>query len=183
LADLKGMKIRAPSRTVTDALNALGATPVGMPVPEVSQSLSMRVIDGAVIPWEVALPLRIHEVTQYHTEFGGEHGFYAAVFLFAMNKSKYESLPDDLKAVIDNNSGMNLAQRVGRAFDEAEEPGRQAAIEHGNEITVIPVEDVERWKEATQPVIDAWVESMNDQGLEGEKLLEEARSLIEQYSK
>ncbi|MDX1654558.1 MAG: TRAP transporter substrate-binding protein, partial [Candidatus Competibacteraceae bacterium] len=59
MEDLEGLKIRTPSRTATESLKALGAQPVGMPVPEVSQALSMGVVDGAVLPWEVARPLRI----------------------------------------------------------------------------------------------------------------------------
>ncbi|MGL5117344.1 MAG: TRAP transporter substrate-binding protein, partial [Beijerinckiaceae bacterium] len=49
--DLKGMKLRNPTRLAGEALKALGATSVGMPVPQVPESLAQRVIDGAVIPW------------------------------------------------------------------------------------------------------------------------------------
>ena len=183
LQDLAGMKIRAPSRSITDALSALGAVPLGMPVPEVPQALTTGVIDGAVLPWEVTRPLRIHEIAKHHTELDAERGLYTAVFLFAMNKAKYESLPTDLKRIIDNNSGMDLARQVGKVWDESEGPGRAAAEKRGNQILVISGKEIEQWRSATRPVIEAWVKRMNKRGLNGEEMLEEAQILIERYTK
>lgn len=182
MEDLQGLKLRTPARTVTEALSALGATPLGMPVPEVAQAMTTGVIDGALLPWEVALPLRLHEIAKYHTEYEGAHGFYTSVFLFAMNKAKYASLPDDLKQVIDANSGQALAAQVGRGWDEAEATARAAAVARGNEITVLPQAEIERWQQATQPVIAAWVKAMDERGLNGQQMLDEARALIAQYS-
>jgi TRAP-type transport system periplasmic protein len=181
LDDLPGKKIRAPTRVINDTLGTLGATPVGMPVPQVPEALSRGVVDGVVIPWEVSRPLRVHELTDSHTSFAGDRGFYTSVFLFGMNKEKYESLPDDLRQVIDDNSGLALAQKIGKVWDEAEAPGRQAAEAVGAEFYVIEGAELERWKEASQPVIDAWIEQMSANGQDGAALVEEARSLIEHY--
>jgi TRAP-type C4-dicarboxylate transport system substrate-binding protein len=181
LEDLPGKKIRAPTRVINDTLGTLGATPVGMPVPQVPEALSRGVVDGVVIPWEVSRPLRVHELTDSHTAFAGDRGFYTSVFLYGMNKNTYESLPDDLKAVIDNNSGMSLAQKIGKVWDEAEQPGRQAAEEAGAEFYTIEGAELERWKEASAPVIDRWTEQMSSNGQDGAALVEDARSLIEQY--
>ena len=68
LADLKGMKVRAPTRQTNRFLAALGATPVAMPVPQVGEALSKGVIDGAVIPWEVVPSVKVQELTKFHTE-------------------------------------------------------------------------------------------------------------------
>ena len=182
LEDLPGKKIRAPTRVINDTLGTLGATPVGMPVPQVPEALSRGVVDGVVIPWEVSRPLRVHELTNSHTSFAGDRGLYTSVFLFGMNKDTYESLPEDLKKVIDDNSGMALAQQIGKVWDDAEAPGLQAAEETGAEFYVIEGDELERWKEASQPVIEAWIEQMNANGQDGAALVEEARSLIERYS-
>jgi TRAP-type C4-dicarboxylate transport system substrate-binding protein len=182
LDDLPGKKVRAPTRVINDTLGTLGATPVGMPVPQVPEALSRGVVDGVVIPWEVTLPLRVHELTNSHTSFAGDRGFYTSVFLFGMNKDTYESLPDDLKKVIDDNSGMALAKRIGKVWDEAEQPGLQAAQETGADFYVIEGDELERWKQASEPVIDAWIEQMSASGQDGAALVEEARSLIEKYS-
>ena len=174
--DLKGLKIRAPSRTMTDGLNALGATAVGMPVPEVPQALTTGVIDGAVIPWEVFGSLRIESVTKDHTEFGAENGgLSTSVMALVMNKAKYDALPDDLKKVIDDNSGAALAEMAGKAFDDAEVAERQKAVDAGHTITVISEDQLAPWKEASQPVIDAWVKSMGDNG---QAMLDDAKAML-----
>ena len=45
-ADLKGKKVRGPTRLVTKLLSALGATPVGMPLPQIPDALSRGTIDA-----------------------------------------------------------------------------------------------------------------------------------------
>ena len=108
LEDLKDMKLRGPTRIITQMLETLGAVAIGMPVPAVPESVSKGVIDGAVIPWEVTLPLKMAELVGNHTALSGDRGLYSATFVFAMNQKAYDDLPDDLKKVIDDNSGMAL---------------------------------------------------------------------------
>lgn len=182
MEDLKGLKIRTPSAMVTKTLEALGATPVGMPVPEVPQALATEVVDGALIPWEVVKALRLHELTKYHSQPGAERGIYTSIFLLAMNRAKYNSLPDDLKKVIDDNSGMNLAKQIGRAYDLADIEGQDLGKQQGNSFYTMSAAEVERWKQATQPVVDAWVADMEKKGLDGKEMLAKARSLIVKYS-
>lgn len=182
LDDLADQSIRAPTRVINDALAALGAVPVGMPVPQVPEALSRGVVDGTVIPWEVARPLRVQELVCCHTEIDADRGFYTSVFLFAMNKDVYEGLPDDLRAVIDNNSGMALAQQIGQVWDEAEAPGRQAAVDAGNDFVVLSDEVVAEMADLTQGVIDTWVAQTTDAGHDGDALLARARELVDQYS-
>jgi TRAP-type C4-dicarboxylate transport system substrate-binding protein len=64
-ADLAGKKIRVPSRAGSWVLEALGASPVETSVGEIPVALSKKVIDGALIPWEIIPALKIHEVTDY----------------------------------------------------------------------------------------------------------------------
>jgi TRAP-type C4-dicarboxylate transport system substrate-binding protein len=182
LDDLEGRSIRAPTRVINDALDALGAVPVGMPVPQVPEALSRGVIDGTVIPWEVARPLRVHELVCCHTEIDADRGFYTSVFLFAMNKDVYDGLPDDLRAIIDNNSGMALAQEIGRVWDEAEAPGHQSAVDAGNQFVVLSDDVVAEMGDRTQPVIDAWVTNTTEAGNDGAALLDRALELVDQYS-
>lgn len=185
LADLQGLKLRAPSRMTNAALKALGATPVGMPVPAVPESLARGVIDGAALPYEVALPLKVHELTQSHTEIAsgkGKRGLYTAVFLFAMNKARYEALPDDLKKVIDDNSGTALAQKIGKLWDEAEIPGRQAAVASGAAFYTIEGDELARWQDATAAITRNWIAERNAAGQDGQALVDDARALIAHYA-
>ncbi|HEX6141073.1 MAG TPA: TRAP transporter substrate-binding protein [Geminicoccaceae bacterium] len=178
-ADMQGKKIRTPSRTGSFVLEALGASPVAMPVPELPQALSKKVVDGTTIPFEVSLPLKVHELVKYHHEFEDGTRLGTAVFLFGMNKNTYESLPDDLKQVIDDNSGANIAEQIGQVWMDVEQPGLEAAQTAGNEIIRWSNEDKEAWQEAVQPAIDRWVEEVTGQGIDGQALLDAARSAVE----
>ena len=75
-ADLKGLKMRGPTRPITQMLEKLGATPVGMPVPKVAPSLSKGVIDGMVVPWEIMPSFKLQELTKSHTDIVGSRGLY-----------------------------------------------------------------------------------------------------------
>lgn len=183
LEDLAGRQVRAPSRTINAALAELGAIPVGMPVPDVPEALARGVIDGAVIPFEVGRPLRVHELVDHHTQVIGAdgRGFYTALFLFAMNRDVYTELPADLQTVIDANSGVTLAREIGAVWDAAEAPGIAAAEARGNAIIVVEGDEALRWRTATAPVIERWLADMEAQGLDGQALLEEARGLVSQF--
>ena len=180
--DFAGLRIRAPSRAFGAALAALGATPVYLPVPEVPQALRDDLIDGAALPFEITLPLKIQDEVKFHTEIHWKRGLYTTVFLFAMNKESYQKLPLDLRAVIDRNTGEDMATVAGQIWDEAEAPGRQAAVEHGNEIVVLNEVEVERLRRATSPVVQGWIDQMTVNGLDGTEILKAARGLIDEHS-
>ncbi len=182
LEDMKGLKLRGPSRMTTKLLEVLGATPVGMPVPAVPDSLSKGIIDGALLPWEITTPLKIAELVNTHTDFSGNRSLYVAFFFFVMNKAKYESLPADLKAVIDQNSGMAASHMAGKVMDEGDIPGLAAAKAHGNAIVTIDAKETARWKAAAKPVIDSWVAEMDGKGLNGKQLVEDVRATVMKYA-
>jgi TRAP-type C4-dicarboxylate transport system substrate-binding protein len=182
LEDMEGLKLRGPTRMINRLLEQLGATPVGMPVPAVPEALSKGVIDGTVIPWEVTAPLKIAELVDSHTDFAGNRGLYTSFFVFAMNKQKYESLPDDLKKVIDDNSGAATAQWVGRVMDEGDAPGIALAKEAGNTIRTLDAKETARWKAASEPVITEWIAEMEEKGINGADLVGKARAAIAKYA-
>ena len=178
ISDLKGKKLRGPTRVITGMLGELGATPVGMPVPAVPESLSKGVIDGAVIPYEVSVPLKVAQLTDAHTGFEGETGLYTATFGVIMNKAAYEAMPADLRAILDRNSGVEMARLFGRAMDEADIVGRRIAEEAGNDVVDISLAEKAKWVEAVQPVIDNWIAEMDEKGLDGAGLVAAARAAI-----
>ena len=181
LADLKGLKMRAPTRMTNKYLALLGATPVGMPVPQVGDALSKGVIDGAVVPYEVVPSVKIQELVKFHSETDpSEPAFYTSAFIFAMNKAKYESLPADLKKVIDNNSGQALSGLIGKAFLQADAEGKKLTAK--NTTNVIPKAELENWKKLGQPLTDAWVADMNAKGHNGKEMLDGARALIARHA-
>jgi TRAP-type C4-dicarboxylate transport system substrate-binding protein len=181
--DLKGLKLRSPTRLAGEALKALGAVGVPMPIPQVPESLAQGVIDGAVVPWEVVPAIKLHELVKHHTEIPGSPTLYTAGFFLAMNKAKYESLPADLKQAIDKNSGMKFAELAGNMWDDAGKAVSEQVKAKGNEIITITEDEKAKWIKATEPVIDNWIRQVKDKGLDGAKLLEQARALVAKYDK
>ncbi|HEX4986357.1 MAG TPA: TRAP transporter substrate-binding protein [Burkholderiales bacterium] len=180
-ADLHGMKVRAPTRLTTKMLDALGATPVGMPVPQVPEALSKGVIDGTILPYEVMPALKVDELTRFHSgPDASQPLIYNSVFIFAMNKDKYASLPPDLKKVIDANSGVALSGSIGRLFADMEVINRRKV---GGIENIISNREIEEWKKVLQPVTDGWIADANSKGADGKALLKAARDLMAKYSK
>ncbi len=181
--DLKGLKLRNPTRLAGEALKALGATSVGMPVPQVPESLAQKVIDGAVIPWEVVPAVKVHELTRFHTEIPGSPTLYTATFFLAMNRAKYDSLSADLRAVLDKNLGMVFADMAGNMWDSEAKTISNVVRSRGNTITVISEEEKDRWIKATEPVHAAWIEQMKARNIDGAALIAEVKSLIAKFEK
>ncbi len=177
MADLRGLKLRAPTRQTNKFIAMLGATPVSMPVPQVGDALAKGVIDGAVVPYEVVPSVKLQELAKFHSETDpAEPAFYTSTFVFAMNKAKYEALPADLKKVIDNNSGQALSGQIGKAFLQADLEGKKLTAR--NTTNVIPAAELAHWKLLGNKLSADWAKEMDGKGLNGTKLLEDAKALI-----
>jgi TRAP-type C4-dicarboxylate transport system substrate-binding protein len=180
LEDMKGKTVRGPTRVINDLLSELGATPVGLPLPGIPEALSKGVITGTVIPWEVTSSIRLTELVKNHTEFGGKEALYTATIVLAMNKDKYESLPADLRAIIDAESGPKLSAFAAKIMHEYDAPARELAVKAGNNIIVLDETEVARWKDASKPVVDRWVADMKGKGIDGQALIDQAKKQIEE---
>lgn len=181
MEDMAGLKLRNPTRLAGEALQALGAVSVGMPIPQVPESLAQGVIDGAVIPWEVVPAVKVHELVTNHAEIKGTPTLYVASFFLAMNRATHEGMPEDLRAVMDANSGMAFAQLAGSMWDTEAVNVRQMVADRGNAIIELAPEEKARWIEATQPVHAAWIAEMEGRGIDGAALIEEARALVAKH--
>jgi TRAP-type C4-dicarboxylate transport system substrate-binding protein len=178
LEDMRGKTLRGPTRVINDLLSELGAEPVGMPVTAVPEALSKNVINGTVIPWEVTSALRLSELVSNHTEFGGPEALYTATIILAMNRRSYEALPDDLRAILDAESGARLSEFATQMMWDYDAPARATAVAAGNTIIGLDPAEVARWKEAAQPVIGRWLAEMQANGIDGQALIDRARALI-----
>ena len=184
LADLRGLKIRGATRINARMLVALGATPVQMPLPQVPDAMSKGVIDGAMVPWEGVPAIKLHEISKYSLGVPeGQGRFGNTIFAFTMNQAKYDSLPADLKKVIDANSGPAASALAGEKFDATVVPHRKLASDRGNSITSLDAAEYQNWIKASETVDDDWVKEVAAKGADGKKLIEEAKALIKKYEK
>lgn len=184
LRDFRGLKLRAPTRQTNKFLAVLGATPVGMPVPQVSEALSKGVIDGAMLPWEVVPAVKVHELVKFHSETdSAAPALYTSVFIFAMNRAKYDGLPPDLKKVIDDNGGAEASAWVGKVWDDSAVAARKLAADRRNQFNTIPLAELQAWQKAGQTVSDAWVSDADAKALDGKALLKSARALLDKFDR
>lgn len=179
MEDLRGKTLRTPGATGTLFLEAAGAIPYHAPVPEMPQLLSRGVVDGVMVPFEVVPPYKVHELTKHHTFT--EPRIHTAVFMLAMNPASYANLPDDLKKVIDDTTGQTLAEIAGQVWIDVEGPGENFARERGNEFIYLPEAEVEKFRGVGQVAIDRWIADMNGRGIDGARLVADAKALIAKY--
>lgn len=144
--------------------------------------MSKGVVEGGVIPWEIVVPLKVHELTDSHAEVVGEKAMYNTFFIWAMNKDSYNNLPDDLKAVIDANSGLETSAWAGRAMDEGDAIGKAVVSETDNTIMTMSAETTVDIKAIADVQIAEWVIEMDEAGIPGQLLLDDARALIDKYN-
>ena len=179
LADLKGMKLRAAG-TGVPVLKALGASPVGMPMPEVPESVQTRVIDGTMTSREVLKDFKLAGALKYVTDYPTVVVSFAAV----MDAKRWAQLPADVQKVIDA-LGPEMAVWTGHYHDR-ENVGAAlewAKKEHGLKIVSLAAGERAQWDARLKPMEEDWVKEMNAKGLPAEKYLARLRALRDQFAK
>jgi TRAP-type C4-dicarboxylate transport system substrate-binding protein len=176
--DLAGLNLRTPSRTGAWVIEALGANPVAMPVPELPQALARKTVDGALIPWEIAGPLRLQEQTDYQIEGADLARFGTTTFQVSMNKARWDSLPAEIQqAFIDASDEAWLAE-VGEIWRNTDNAVIEQLVAAGNTHVTLSEEETAAFEAALAPVVDRWIADMDAQGIDGAALVERARALI-----
>ncbi len=181
LEDMAGLKLRGPTRVINALLGSLGAVPVGMPLPAIPEALSKGVVSGTVIPWEVTPAIKLSELIENATEFSGPQALYTATIVAAMNRDRYESLPEDLRAIIDEHSGLALTTLAAEQMLAGDAPGRALAVANGTQVVTLDKAEVARWKAAAEPVVADWIGEMEARGIDGRAAIEQANALIDKH--
>ena len=161
LEDLVGLRLRTPSPTVSAMLVQLGAVPVGMPPGAAYEQIQKGVIDGACFPWDPVRAFKIDEVTKFHTVAS----FYTAAFWYGMNEKKYNSLPAEVKKIIDDVSGEYLASRMQGWWDKWDAAGKAAATARNNTIITLSPAERKRWADALIPTYNKVMIETEAQGV------------------
>ncbi|HEX5093879.1 MAG TPA: TRAP transporter substrate-binding protein [Burkholderiales bacterium] len=181
--DLKGLKMRIPTRTGAWIIEALGAAPVAMPVPALPQALSKKVVDGAFIPWEIIPPLKLQDVTKYEIEGPNRTRFGTTTFQVSMNKNTWAKLPADVQKAFEANNGEARVRAVGKVWTDSEDVGINVAVKAGNKHIVLTDAQLAEFKAKLEPVVQRWTDEVKGKGVDGKALVDQARALIAKYSK
>jgi TRAP-type C4-dicarboxylate transport system substrate-binding protein len=159
LADLKGLRLRAPNKTVAAALEHVGAMPAVLQVDEVMDAVRSGSIDGIVTNWGNPLP-GFNDVMKLHTDIR----FYTAAFFVVMNRETYRRLPGDVRRIIDELSGEAWSAKLGALWDQWDRPVRQAASGPGHEIIVPDAATMAAWCAGLRPVTERYLADLAARG-------------------
>ena len=177
LEDLAGLKLRVGTPTLANVVKALGGIPVNIAAPETYNALERGVVDGTIFPWEAISSFNLAEVLRYHAVVDL---FVAPLFTF-MNQKRYDSLPPDLRKVIDDLSGAWGSEFTGTIWDQNENLGIEASKKAGATIYTVPLEERQRWAAKLKTVEDEWLASMEAKKLPGRQILSDLREAIKRY--
>jgi TRAP-type C4-dicarboxylate transport system substrate-binding protein len=140
LADLKGLRLRAPTELLR-VLEQLGVDPVNMPMGDVYSAMSKGVIDGVVAPTDTFAALHFAEIAHYYADLAVPRGAYPAR---AMGLAAWDRLTPSQQAVLEDAVPVweaALAEENRAAADR----GLAEANERGVVISKIPAQDQARF--------------------------------------
>ena len=178
LEELKGVEIRA-SGGAAQALGALGATPVGMPQPEVPEALQKGVVQGAASSLEALMDFKYAELCRYVTMMNGPIYPFAVV----MNQAKWNSLPKDVQKVMDDLS-REQSEWTGKYMDDhVKESIAWSKKNYNIEIYELPKKEADRWNKMLEPITDKWIEDAEAKGIPAKGVLKDIGELNKKYSK
>jgi TRAP-type C4-dicarboxylate transport system substrate-binding protein len=150
IADYKGRKIRYASITNKELLEAMGAVPLLIPPQESNDALAKGIVVGATFPFEAGFAYDLASVVPYAIE----PGMASATFAMVMNPAKYNSLPPDLRAILDKEAGVNGAMSFGKAWQDFEKFARGTFEKKGLKIITLPDSEVAKMKALAKPIIE-----------------------------
>jgi len=180
-AHMSGLRLDTGTRFAGEAVRALGGRAVSMPSAQLPFAIARRVVDGCIMPWDTVPALKLDELLKAHTDFA-EYSLSSTTSVLAMNKASYARLTDDLRKIIDDNSGQVAAGMAGTMWDLKARAVADAVSEAGDVIVTLEPEAVAHWREATEPVIAAWRRQVKARAIDGDRLLAGAQSLLAKYA-
>ena len=175
LENFKGLKIRSTGISA-EVVTALGGTPVPMSMPDSYQSLQKGTVDGSAHPLESNKGWNLAEVVRHVTIV--RPVAYTTAFFVVMNKKKWDALDEKDRSII---AAVNQewALKHALAWDRSDEEGKQFFIEKkGNSMIEIDPAEAARWAAAVAPMIDAYAQKLDQDGLNGKAVVEMIREML-----
>ncbi len=147
--------------------------------------LSKGTVTGSILPYEIAPSVKMQDLTDYFTTLAPpQPRLSTAIFTFLMNKQKYESLPPDLKKVIDDNSGRKIAPFAIEVWDRIEVDGEKVMrSKPKNKFVSLSAEETAKFKATVRPVFDRFKKLLDEGGDDGAKVLADVEAWSRSTSK
>lgn len=165
--EIKGMKVLS-TQPKAEIAKLMGAIPVIMPITDAHNALSMGVIDGVLLPvepvkfWKLADVLKT-TIRNYGCAF--THGFF-----IAMNKKKWESLPEDIQKIFDGVS-EEWIDKQGTTWDNLDKEAEEEIVKNGHKILIATPQEQAATKEKMKPLFDNYIQKAKAKGFPGDEVV------------
>jgi len=180
IADVKGLRMRAPNPPTQALLAYLGATPVGMPPGQVYENIEKGVIDGAVFPWDAIKGFRLENILKHHLDAR----VYTSCFHLVMSPKRYAELAPDVQQAIDATTGQALTDKFGAWWNKWDQAGLEAVKPLNHEIVRVDDATREKWRADLKPVLDGELAKLEKEGIANARAIyDEMRRQVARFKK
>ncbi len=161
MEEVKGKRIQVTSTPVKNIIAALGGSVAALPIPTMYENLQKGVVDAGVTPWPGLYSWKLLEVTKHHLDIK----ISVPTNYLIINKKKYDSLPAEVKAVLERWSTTEAAIKLAMAWKNIGDKAIAAAKAKGDIITVPTNEKRMALKKRFQYLTDNLIKKLEAKGL------------------
>ena len=178
LKDLKGMELRV-SGTGAEAVKRLGGIPIAMPQSETPEALQKGVVKGVVSSMEILKDFNFAAYCPYATDTN----LFVVTFAVVMNQTKWNSLPADVKKVLDD-LRREQAEWTGKYVDDhVKEALEWSKQKYNHQVIQLPASEKAEIPKLVKPMIDDYIKRVTGQGIAGQQVVNDLMKLKEKYEK
>ncbi len=178
LKELKGVELRT-SGTGTDVLKRIGAIPIGMPQSEAPEAIQKGIVKGNVSSMEILKDFNFAAYLPYATEAN----LFVVSFAVVMNKDRWDSLPADVKKVIDGLAREQTEWTGAYVDNHVREAVEWSRKKYNHQVVRLSDADQNEITRLTKPMIDDYVKKVTSQGLPGKEIMKDVYALKQKYEK
>jgi len=178
LKDLKGLELRVGG-TQADIIKNLGGVPVAMPQSDTPEALQKGTVKGHVSSMEVLKDFNYAAYTANATITN----LWVVTFSVVMNKDKWNSLPADVKKVIDDLRREQALWTGKYVDDHVLESLEWSKQKYNLQIFELPANEKAEVPKLIKPLIDSYIERVTKAGLPGNQIIKDVYALKEKYER
>ena len=167
--DLKGLKVRVPSRVAGEVIAAYGGTPVQMPATKVYTALATGVIDGVLMGPSGLLIFKLHEPARYVTV--GLPAMVTSIYI-VMNRKSFNGLSAPQQKALMDAAGEGMSLRAAKLLDDlAVLALKKFGAAEGNTLVKVDAAGFAKFSALAKKVVASEVARLESRGIPAKKIL------------
>jgi TRAP-type C4-dicarboxylate transport system substrate-binding protein len=170
--DLKGMRIRVPSKLLGDVLGALGASPVFMTITDVYNAVQTGVIGGVATGTSAIRGFKFGEVLRYYSDYA----FGVSPQFVVMNQASYDRLSPEHKKIIDETTGLAFSLKGATVYDEEAVVQLEEEVKRGRGVAVkVTPQERALWDRAIRAPLDKAIAERQAANIDAQRIVDAMR--------